>query len=173
MKIIISGGSGTGKTETISELCRRGYLTVGETIRQILKQPKYKKFPNGGFNQIYEVQLELTKKQHKREKLFDSWEEPVFFDRSLLDILCFTKYLGVLSKFGKDQKLFDSHDYNKVFILNPLMKYHRDNVRWESENERDALHNKCIETYKKMGYEPIMVPKNTIEKRVNFILSKI
>lgn len=173
MKVVISGGSGVGKTETLLELCRQGQLVVGETARTLLQKPEYKGFPNNGQQQRYKFQLELAQKQRYREQYMSGWIDYVFFDRSILDVLVFTKYLNVLGLFGEDKKLFRFPDYYKVFILEPLQKYAKDGVRWENEKERNVLHKRCIDMYKNAGYEPVMVKEASVEDRVNFILTNI
>ena len=40
MKIVISGGPGTGKSTMINELSRKGYNVFEETSREIIKHDK-------------------------------------------------------------------------------------------------------------------------------------
>jgi predicted ATPase len=171
MKVVIAGGSGSGKTETIVELFRRGYVVIGEASRLLLKSGKYPDFPHGGSDIRLKFQSDLAKMQNKREKIFETFDEIVFFDRGLVDVHAFSHFLGVLEKIPSEE--FNHTRYDKVFILEQLETYEKDGIRWETKEERDAIHKLTVEAYKIFNYEPIIVPSMSVKGRVDFILSSI
>jgi len=171
MKVVIAGGSGSGKTETIVELFRRGYVVIGEGSRLLLKSGKYPTFPRGGENERLKFQSNLAKMQNKREKLFENFDEVVFFDRGLVDVHAFSHFLGVLEKIPGET--FEHKRYDQVFILEQLETYEKDGIRWETKEERDSIHKLTVEAYKIFNYDPIIVPSMPVKERVEFILSNI
>ncbi len=171
MKVVIAGGSGSGKTETIVELFRRGYVVIGEGSRLLLRSGKYPDFPHGGSDIRLKFQFDLAKLQNKREKLFETFDEIVFFDRGLVDVHAFSHFLGVLEKIPSES--FEHKRYDKVFILEQLEQYEKDGIRWETKDERDAIHKLTVDAYKIFNYEPIIVPSMSVKERVDFILSNI
>jgi len=171
MKIVIAGGSGSGKTETIVELFRRGYVVIGEASRYLINKKLYPTFPHGGEDERLKFQTHLAKMQNKREKLFENFDEIVFFDRGLVDVHAFSHFLGVLEKIPGEE--FNHKRYDKVFILEQLEQYEKDGIRWESKEERDAIHKLTVEAYKIFNYEPIIVPSMSVKERVDFILKNI
>ena len=64
--------------------------------------------------------------------------------------------------------------YKKVFITPPWEEiYHTDNERKEDFILATKIHSYLIEVYESFNYKPIIVPKTTIQERINFILSEI
>jgi predicted ATPase len=96
----------------------------------------------------------------------------VFTDRGLGDTLayCRVRKLKVSKEMLDYTKKFK---YAGVFVLDFLDNYVRDTLRQESKEEQEKIHEMIIETYKELGYKPIIVPFMSVEERVRFILSKI
>lgn len=172
MKVVLSGGSGVGKTETLAELLRRGYTVVGEAARVLLAEPQYANYPHGGEAQRIKFQSDLLQLQSYKERNITDKNGLVFFDRSVIDVLVFCEYLGVCDKLPLTKP---PKDYDLVFILNPLETYlAKDGKgRWETETERDHLHQRCIDLYKQCGYEPIVLDAASINERADKILKTI
>lgn len=170
MKIVISGGSGIGKTSVIEELASRGYLIIPETARLLLAKPQYKKFNSLYLEEKAEFQKELIKKQEKREDIFDEVDEMIFLDRSIMDVIAFSTFLNVLENITVPRILRDRYDF--VFILDPLPNY-KPTGRWETEEQRNNIHRLCINIYKEFGYDVVFVPVLPVKERVDFILKYI
>ena len=63
---------------------------------------------------------------------------------------------------------------NLVFILSPWEEiYMTDNERKQDYDTAVQTYNVMKSIYIKLGYNPIEVPKTTVEKRVEFLLEKI
>jgi predicted ATPase len=51
--------------------------------------------------------------------------------------------------------------------------YVSDQERYENFEQAQLIHDHLVETYEKYGYELIEVPKDTLDKRILFILEQI
>jgi predicted ATPase len=172
--IVIIGGPGTGKTTIIDGLVQNGYCCYPEISRQVTAQAKQQ-----GIEQLFlenpllfsELLLEGRKKQ-----FLDAHQEPhniVFLDRGIPDVLAYMHYIG-----DSYPSFFDvackEHIYSKIFILPPWGDiYVSDQERYENFEQAQLIHDHLVETYEKYGYELIEVPKDTVDKRILFILEQI
>jgi predicted ATPase len=118
-----------------------------------------------------ELLLEGRKKQ-----FHDAHQEPhniVFLDRGIPDVLAYMNYIG-----DSYPPFFDAackeHIYTKIFILPPWEDiYVSDQERYENFEQAQLIHDHLEETYQNYGYELIEVPKDTVDKRILFILDQI
>jgi predicted ATPase len=172
--IVIIGGPGTGKTTIIDGLVENGYCCYPEISRQVTAQAQQQ-----GIEQLFlenpllfsELLLEGRKKQ-----FLDAHQEPhniVFLDRGIPDVLAYMHYIG-----DSYPSFFDvackEHIYSKIFILPPWEDiYVSDQERYENFEQAQLIHDHLVETYEKYGYELIEVPKDTVDKRILFILEQI
>jgi predicted ATPase len=172
--IVIIGGPGTGKTTIIERLVQNGYCCYPEISRQVTAEAQKQ-----GIEQLFlenpllfsELLLEGRKKQ-----FIDAQQEPhnfIFLDRGIPDVLAYMHYIG-----DSYPAFFETacreHIYSKIFILPPWEDiYVSDKERYENFEQAQLIHNHLVETYQKFGYELIEVPKDTVDKRILFILDKI
>ena len=172
--IVIIGGPGTGKTTIIDGLVQNGYCCYPEISRQVTAQAQQQ-----GIEQLFlenpllfsELLLEGRKKQ-----FHDAHQEPhniVFLDRGIPDVLAYMHYIG-----DSYPPFFDAvckeHIYTKIFILPPWEDiYVSDQERYENFEQAQLIHDHLVETYQNYGYELIEVPKDTVDKRILFILDQI
>jgi len=174
MKIVISGGPGTGKSSIIDELSKKGYRIFEESSREIIK--KYKKL---GYEQLFlsdpikfsEILLKNRTNQYIESNNTDS--KFCFFDRGIPDILAYLDYKKTLfnNKFEISAK---KYKYDRVFIAEPWKKiYQNDQQRYESFDELLKIDKRIKETYKRLGYKYFIIPNTTIVERVNYIIDKI
>ena len=64
--------------------------------------------------------------------------------------------------------------YSSIFILPPWEDiYESDNERYENFEQAQLIHNHLVETYETYGYQLIEVPKDTVEKRIEYILTSL
>lgn len=172
--IVIIGGPGTGKTTLIDGLVQKGFCCYPEISRQVTAQAQQQ-----GIEQLFlenpllfsELLLEGRKKQ-----FHDAHQEPhniVFLDRGIPDVLAYMHYIG-----DSYPPFFDAvckeHIYTKIFILPPWEDiYVSDQERYENFEQAQLIHDHLVETYQNYGYELIEVPKDTVDKRILFILDQI
>jgi predicted ATPase len=172
--IVIIGGPGTGKTTIIDGLVQNGYCCYPEISRQVTAQAQQQ-----GIEQLFlenpllfsELLLEGRKKQ-----FLDAHQEPhniVFLDRGIPDVLAYMHYIGDSYPSSFDTACIE-HIYSKIFILPPWEDiYVSDKERYENFEQAQLIHDHLVETYQKYGYELIEVPKDTVDKRILFILEQI
>jgi predicted ATPase len=168
---IISGGPGTGKTSVIKELEKRGFKVFHEAARLIGSKDKRfigKTVKGISAKEFQEAIFNLQKKRYSKIKSKDI----IFSDRGFGDTLAYynvNKIEFPKEKFEYAKKV----RFPMVFILDFLNFYETDGLRVESKKEQEKIHQEIIKMYKKLGYNPIIVPFDSVENRVDFILEKI
>jgi len=171
-KYVITGAIGSGKTSIINELKKRGFYVVEEVAESFIMGLQKKKSKNlpwlnrvGFQNAIFPFLVQ----NHENLPL----NEVVFFDRGFPDEVAFfmqedislsDNYAGACKKY----------EYEKVFLLSPWEEiYEKISTRPWSFSEVKKNFNLIVEAYNFFGYDLIEVPNDSIEKRVDFVLSKI
>jgi predicted ATPase len=168
-KFVFTGAPGVGKTTLIDYLSSSGYAVVTETARDVIEQQQK---TNGTIlpwiNQMA-FQKRVLSMQLAREN--DISSNLVFIDRGILDGIAYLRVAGL-----EVPNIFLNNAYNRydcVFLIEPLSTYVRDHQRREKHKISKKLHQILKETYQEFGYKIITVSANSIEKRVDFIISSI
>ena len=96
-----------------------------------------------------------------------------FFDRGIPDVLAYMDFFG--QPYGKEFKeTCIDHRYDTVFIVPPWEEiYVSDGERFETYEEAERIHDTLMNVYTQFGYNPISVPKDEIQKRIDFILETL
>ena len=171
---IITGGPGAGKTTLLDALKSLGYPCVDEVARKIIQE----QHRIGGDalhtrDQRKFADLMLTRSIATYEQVSER-EKPVFFDRGLPELVGYGPLVGFETPayFDKAAALFR---YNKrVFILPPWPEiYGQDDERKQDFAEAVESWRLLAETYPKLGYELVEVPKAGIADRMDFVLAHI
>ena len=174
--IVITGGPGVGKTTLLNCLNNKGFITVPEDARQIIKEQMD---ANGEAlpwkNKTFYVELMLKASVNSYKKVVrEISNQPAFFDRGILDAICYMQMENIpVSK--EWSALANTHRYyQKVFILPPWEEiYETDSERKQTWEEAVFTFEKMKETYLKFGYNIIEVPKCGVEERAKFVLDSI
>ena len=169
---IITGGPSVGKTSLLNGLRNKGHKCSEEIAREIInEQLKIKGdivpwIKLDLFNQ--HVLLRMIK-QHETVS-----EEVHFFDRGLPDNIGYLR-LGNLSLRPELKEAVNKYRYNKkVFFLEPWKEiYVNDVVRVEPFEFALKVSDNIKNAYLEFGYEVVVVPKVSVEKRVEFVLNQI
>jgi predicted ATPase len=165
IRIILAGGPSCGKTSVVKELRKRGYTSIDEAAREVIRE---------GLIQpgTAEFQIEIFRRQIERE---NNSSLPAFFDRSALEGVAYSrKYLT------KVPEIMDNFNYNgryaKVLLLERL-PFQADGERVEKDDsEAEEIHQEIASVYRERGFNPIDIPlfkgefQESLTKRVNFIL---
>lgn len=173
-KIVITGGPGTGKSSIIHTLEDKGETCLHEISRQVTLEAQKE-----GIDQLFlekpllfsEKLLQGRLQQYLQAKEFKA--DHIFIDRGLPDVVAYMDYFDT-SYPDIFHETCEQNRYDQIFILPPWQEiYTSDNERYESFEEALKISSYLYSTYRRYGYEPIEVPKLSVEERTNFILDKI
>ncbi len=163
LKVVITGGPGSGKTSVVNKLKSLGYRIIPESANIVISMYKIK--PSGYRQKKIELnQLYLEDMIKKESGIF-------FLDQGLIDINVYNK-LNNCKPVAK-KVICESGYYNKVFVLDNLNKKYYPNNREESYTLSKNINKKIIQEYHNYGFEIIKVKKSTINNRVKFIINNI
>ena len=170
IKIVISGGPGSGKTTIINSLKNLGYFCYDEISRDLIEiykekynQNIFNKNPSKFSNRLWKIREEQYKNSIIQRKY-----DKVFFDRSLLDITSYLEFIGSRN-FNLEKKLIN-FNYDIVFLIKPIKKYYKkDFVRYENFNQSIKIH-KILEKNYKNHFKTVTVPFKKLSERLNFII---
>ncbi len=172
--IVITGGPGTGKTTLLNGLKTKGFCCYPEISRAITLEAQKE-----GIEQLFLQkpllfsELLLKGRKEQFENAHKETDSIVFIDRGLPDILGYMDYIGD-SYPDYFEKSCQEATYSQVFSLPPWKEiYESDEARYENYEQAENIHQKIVGSYKKFNYNPIEVPKDTVENRIRFILQSI
>lgn len=172
---ILTGGPGAGKTSLLNELNKKGFMTVPEEGRRIIKEQisiKGDALPWINKKRFADLMFEASVNSFlKIDKLE---EQPVFFDRGILDTIGYLKLENIPVPNEMKTKADTMKYHNNVFILPPWKEiYENDPERKQTIEVAQATFDCMNETYLEYGYNLIGVPKLSIKQRAEFILNII
>ena len=168
--VVISGCSGGGKSALLEELRRRGYATVEEPGRRIVKEQLLAggtalPWTDGVAFARRCIALALSDRKAAR-RLQGRW---VFFDRGLIDASIALQHLT-----GEPalRALMHSHRYHqRVFMTPPWPEiYVTDNERRHGLDAGVAEYQRLVDAYPMLGYEVMILPKVSVAERAEFVL---
>lgn len=173
-KIVLIGGPSTGKTAIINALKARGHTCMTEISRQVTLEAQ-----NNGVNQMFlkDPIWFSTQLMDGRIAQFieskSSKSELVFFDRGLPDVVAYLDYIN--APYDNDFITpCKTYKYDKIFIFPPWEEiYIQDNERYETFEQAIKIQKYLVKWYSYFKYNPIEVPKTSINARVDFILKTI
>jgi predicted ATPase len=161
---ILTGGPGSLKTTTISELDWMGHNTIPEAATQVITEQQEAADPALPWTDFTRFQMLVFRRQIDLESKVDG--QPAFADRSALDGIAYFALRGMnapreLIAHARDVR------YAGVFILPIWPNYMNNNVRREDPETATRIQNRIIQTYRDLGYSPIIVP--TFDTSSNYL----
>ncbi|WP_268036536.1 AAA family ATPase [Algoriphagus sp. PAP.12] len=174
---VITGGPGVGKTTLLKELESRGYPVVPEVARQLIREQQ----------QIDGEALPWKNRDLYKQMMFDRSiaafrqldesnlnNQPVFFDRSFLDTLCYCHLIG--AEISDVMRTYaENWTFNPMVFLLPPWEgiYQKDEQRKQDWEEATKTFVQMKETYLEFRYKPQEVPKTDVINRADFVLKAI
>ena len=175
-RVIITGGPSTGKTSLINELESGGYNCIHETSREIIQESLANNSDILPWKDLLKFSEKVIqqRKNHYHSANSKNSKKFTFFDRGIPDVFAYMQYdkIDIPQQF---LELGNSLRYHTKIFLTPAWKsiFENDNERVEDFHKAEQLQHYIHNTYNNLGYEVILVPKATIEKRIKFILDHL
>lgn len=169
--IVISGCSGGGKSTLLEELARRGYATIEEPGRRIVRQET-----SARGSALPWVNMEAFARRAVAMSIEDRDQAPatgwVFFDRGLIDA---ASALQAVCADGLLHKLKNNHRYNRrVFLTPPWPEiYVSDGERQHNFAAAVSEYERLIRDYRDLNYETLMLPKISVIERAELVLNML
>jgi predicted ATPase len=172
---VISGGPGSGKTSIIEKLAARGFTTVGETGRAILREQA----ESGGTvthtgdpAAFGELMLARGIADYKRMAKGDP-DEPVFFDRGIAELVGYWRLVGLPVPGHVSTAAAEYRTNTTVFLTPPWREiYRQDAERKQDWDEAVRTYERVRDAYAEAGYMTVDIPDDTVARRVSFILAE-
>ena len=172
--IIFTGGPGSGKTTVLDSLSAKGYKTIPEVARDIIKAQNKtggNATHTGDQAAFCHLMLKASVDNFKRHQ---ADEELIFFDRGIPGLLGYANMIGLQDK----QPIItavNQYRYNStVFIFPPWEEiYTHDTERKQDFKEAILTYEILKKAHQDCGYQVVDMPKTTVEKRVAFIINKV
>eukprot|EP01133_Synstelium_polycarpum_P013121 gene13121-15429_t len=172
---VFSGGPGSGKTTLLSELGRRGYPTVAEVARVIIRE------------QMALRGIALPWKDKKKYKMLmlersvESYKEiaarakgPVFFDRGIPDTIAYSRLCGLEITPIEREVVAACPYHHPVFMFPPWAEiYRKDQERKQDWAEAVETYGILRQTYLDYGYKVLEVPKVSVPERSRWLLDQL
>lgn len=183
-RVVLTGAGGTGKSSVIQQLHNMEYETITEPSRELLIQLKeeggkhwWKSIKSSKIvrdilgDKLPEDSREIFQQLIETQNV-NNWRKNKsgFFDRCLVDEIGFRNYY----KKELPQSLINTcktYKYDTILFFPPWKEiFQNDSERKETFQQSVEMSNYLLDGYRSMGYDPIIVPKKSIEERVNFVL---
>ncbi|MBO9622702.1 MAG: AAA family ATPase [Sphingomonas sp.] len=164
---MISGCSGGGKSTLLSELERRGYAVVAEPGRRIIAEARAgdgRTLPWIDAAAFARRALEMSVSD------FEAARGLTFFDRGVVDAA-----VAIVATGGDyPAPVIDSIRYDRVFLAPPWPEiYVNDEDRRHSLDKALQDYGRVQQAYLNAEYAPIMLPRDTVSARADFVLSQL
>jgi predicted ATPase len=171
---VLTGGPGSGKSTLLDALERCGYNRSVEAGRGVIQDQvsiSGTALPWGDRALFAELMLAWEMRSYR---IAESLTGPVFFDRGVPDVLGYLRLIGlpVPPHVHEAAKLFR---YNwQVFLAPPWREiFQQDRERKQDFEEAVRTCDVMRETYASLNYEVVEIPCGPVERRVEFVLSRI
>lgn len=168
---VITGAPGAGKTALIDELAQRGFRTVPEAARAILREP-------GGMALRASDPLGFAEAMRQRE-LTDLEAVPIdgewtIFDRGFGDTVGFLR-LARIEQTGFVARLAASKRYSGPVFVAPAWEdiFHTDAERNQTWEEAVASGAAVVASWQELGYELVELPVSGVAERADFVAARL
>jgi predicted ATPase len=171
---ILTGGPGSGKTSVLTALALKGFLTVPEVGRKIIKEQQLmggSALHTGDRDAFLKLMLRYSLDDYQRMR---QAKTAVFFDRGIPDLHAYAKIFCHKESHQVNHAVEHYRYSQTVFLLPPWEEiYTHDTERQQDFKEAIQTYMALKEGYQHCGYTVIDIPLLSIEGRVNFILKTI
>jgi predicted ATPase len=168
MRVMISGCSGGGKSTLLVEVERRGYKVVREPGRRIIAEARERAddrtLPWIDPAAFADRALVMSRAD------FVTANGLTFFDRGIVDAA-----VAIVATGGDHPtSLIEQLRYDRLFLAPPWPEiYVNDEDRRHSLEKALSDYEHVRDAYVGAGYHPIMLPRDTVQSRADFVLAEL
>ena len=171
---VVTGGPGAGKTSLITELARRGFHTIPESGRAIIRE----EMQSGGDALPWADRMAYAERMLEQDlraySAAQALSGPVIFDRGFSDTLGYLTLCGLpvpthVTAAAKAAR------YNARVFLAPYWDeiFTKDTERKQTRAEAEATCAVMRETYTALGYKTTELPRADIATRASFVCAHL
>ena len=115
----------------------------------------------------------MVERKQQFEKGSKSKNDYFFYDRGIPDILAYLNFKKIKYKRSMMKDIL-KFNYDAIFIAEPWESiYKNDSERYETFDELLEIDIHIKKIYKQLGYNIIIIPKESVKDRVTFILETL
>lgn len=171
-RIVITGAPGAGKTKLLLALQARGYTIVGDTARAIIQDRRKRGLSLRPDPHVFAI--EMLRIDVENFLANPAGQDPVFFERGVLDSVCMLDHVTPLSESELSGWLTKYRYFSKVFVLPPWKEiYMNDAERDHTFEHAEWVNGITQEWYRRCGYEVVEVPTISVDERCTFVLETL
>lgn len=171
-QIVITGAPGAGKTALLQALHARGHRIVRDTARAIIQDRL--KLGLSPRPDPYTFALEILRIDIENFLHHAASQDPVFFERGVLDAVCGLDRVTPLSEGELNLWLSKYRYFSKVFVLPPWKAiYMNDAERDHTFEHAEWVNRVTQEWYRRCRYEVVEVPMVSVDDRCTFVLETL
>lgn len=170
--VLISGCSAGGKSSLLAELGRRGYATVEEPGRRIVREELERggsALPWSDLEAFLRKAFKVALDEFMRASSFTGW---VFFDRGLIDAAA-----GIERATGQSmaKTLGPLHRYHRrVFVVPPWPDIHVTDQEPRHElSEAVVEYEHLLKAFQALGYDVTVLPKVSVVERADLVVQAL
>lgn len=170
-RYVITGGLGVGKTSVLSFL-EPVYETVAEPARELIAEHR-ETSGEASLDRRPELFVELLIARSIENHAAASPSEVTVFDRGVPDCIAYAMAYGV--NIGPALAAASRYRYKSpVFVASPWEEiYATDDMRRATFSQAEAFYTYVVETYERLGYQMLELPRTSAEERTAFIIDHI
>ena len=171
---VVTGGPGAGKTSLITKLARRGFHTIPESGRAIIRE----EMQSGGDALPWADRMSYAERMLERDlraySAAQALSGPVTFDRGIPDILGYLTLCG-LPVPPQVTAAAKAARYNRRVFLAPFWDeiFTQDTERKQTRAEAETTGAVMRETYIALGYEITELPCADLGARADFVCKQL
>ena len=174
LRIVVTGGPGSGKTGLIEALAAAGHATSPEAGRAIIRRQQAiggQALPWRDRALFAELMLDRDMDAYARA---EDTAAQVFFDRGVPDVVGYLTLCGLPVPSHVERAAREVRYDRRVFIA-PVWPeiFAQDAERRQDLDEAQRTFDAMAKVYPRFGYDLIELPKAPVAERVAFVLSRL
>lgn len=169
---ILSGGPGGGKTSLLEYLASMGFNFIPETAREIIRERLSKGLSPRQDAATFAKEMFLKDYNNYMSNLHI--QSPLFFDRSFIDSAGLL-YSSDIDEYNQIRNTHLINRYNRNVFITPPWKeiYKNDAERDQTFDQAIGVYEQVCRLYRLNDYEIILLPRESIAARADFILKRV